>query len=193
MIDNTNMLKVQKYLQNKNINVDKNWLLERLEIFKASQKIEEDIYKEVLATDISKFVDKEKTSACNKLNELSNPNLVKSKLGKALFLQINGYSNIAQPSYKPKEALIDLLEKEKNLESKFLVNIDEDKEKEKNEKSVFKLNLFDGVGEIIGFEYEFIPGSEAALSKKFSKILVLPESEVRRGVIYFKKNTINLL
>jgi hypothetical protein len=196
MIDNnTNMLfqKVEKYLINKHIYCDKNWLLERINLYVSSKNIETDIYKEVLSTDINTMIDKEKIGALNKLNDLANPNTVKVKLNKSLFLQINGYSNIAQPTYKPKEALIDVLDKEKNLESKFLVNIDEDKEKEKNEKSVFKLELSDGVGSIVGFEYEFIPGLETSLGKKFSKVMVLPDTEVRRGIIYLRKGTTNIL
>jgi hypothetical protein len=196
MIDNNSnnmLIKVEKYLLNKHIYCDKKWLLEKVEIFKSSNKPEEDIYKEILVTDINIFIDKDKVKAAFKLNELADPNAIKTKLNRNLFLQINGYSNIAQPTYKSKEALIDLLDKEKNLESKFLVNQDEDKEKEKVEKAVFKLELTDGVSKIIGFEYEFIPNLDTALSKKYSKILILPDSEIRRGIIYFKKNTINIL
>jgi hypothetical protein len=194
MIDNnSNMQKVEKHLLNKHIICDSKWLLEKIDKYSSNRKLDEDIYKEILVTDISQLIAKDKVQAANKLNELANPNIVKSKLTKTLFLQINGYSNIAQPSYKPKEALIDVLDKDKNVESKFLVNIDEDKEKEKNEKTIFKLELTDGVSNIIGFEYEFIPNLELALSKKFSKVIIHPDTEIRRGIIYLKKNTINLL
>src|SRR5690349_25070728 len=99
MIDNNSnmLLKVEKYLLAKHINCDKKWLLEKIDLFKTSNKPEEDIYKELLSTDISLTIDKDKVKTF-KLNELADPGIIKTKLTRSLFLQINGYSNIDRKS-----------------------------------------------------------------------------------------------
>jgi hypothetical protein len=194
MIDNnSNMLqKVEEFLLKRYIHCDKRWLSDKIELFKSSPRIEEEIYKQLLITDINEFIDKNKHSTYTGLKDLNRADTKVKTLNKNIFLQVNEYTNIAQPSYKPKEALIDLLDKEKNVESKFLLS-QEEQESQRIEKKVFKMTLTDGTDSIYAFEHEAIPGLTDVLANKFPKLIVLKDAEIRRGTIFLKTKHINLL
>jgi hypothetical protein len=185
------MKKVSDYLKTKHINASSSWLKEKIDLNKNRNKIEEIIYKEAIHSDIKDFIDIEKLKSFPSSDEklkLENGNL---------FLQINGYLNIAESKEsqekKKEENLLDVLE---NFESKFLQS--EGEEVKKVERTVLKFELTDGKSIIHGFEYEdlkeFRQAMISALSlNKFLKVIVGPSYEIRRGIIYLKKDNIKLL
>ncbi len=191
MIDNNPMLqRVEKYLSSKYVYCKTHWLNEMINKYKNTSKLEEEIFKEILLNDISVFIDKEKSNDYCNLSSLNDINTIKKNVSsKYLFLQINGYSNLCQPSYKPKPTLIDVLEKS---ESKFLEGNEEEKIAKK-EKAAYKLEVTNGVDNAVAFEYEALPELVPLLEKKNSKILIGPNFDIRRGVIYLRRNNTKLL
>ena len=185
------MKNVSDYLKKKNIYVDAKWLKEKYNMYKKKENIEECVYKDIISTNITEFIDKENLKILPSSEE-------KFKQEKAnIFLQINGYFNIAESKEnmekKKGENLFEVLE---NFESKFLQS--EEEEVKKVEKTVLKYEFTDGKSVIHGFEYEDLKDFRQAMiqafsTNKFIKVLIGPTFEVRRGIIYLKKDNIKLL
>jgi predicted amino acid racemase len=184
--------KVEQFLESKFIFCTKNWLKDKVEIHKNSNKIEDKILSEIISSDISNFIDIEKVTAHCKISDFAKFDIKEKKINKNIFFQIKGYSNIAEPSEKvDKSGDIDVLE---NFDSKYLQS--EGEENKKSEKVVLKFELTDGVETIYGFEYEDLKDLKKNLissENKFVKVVVGPNFEVRRGIIYLKNDNINLL
>lgn len=184
------MKKISDNLKKKCIFVNPTWLKQKFELYKNKEKVEEFIYKDIINTDIIEFIDKE---------NLKSPSLEeKFILEKGnIFLQINGYFNIAESKEnmdrKTGDNLFEVLE---NFESKFLQS--EEDEIKKVEKTVLKFEFTDGKNLLHGFEYEDLKDFrnamiEAFSTNKFLKVLVGPNYEIRRGIIYLKRDNIKLL
>lgn len=195
MIDdysNSEMLKkIDQFLITNYIFCNPLWLKEKINGHKNSKKLEEDIYKEIIKSDINEFIDKERAKNYLNLSLISGVDKKLAKLEKYIFLEIIGYSNIADPIEKDdqnnKESF-DVLEK---IDSKFLQS--EDEPKVKTQKIILKMELSDGVDKIFGFEYENIKNIKTIINNKHPKILVGPKAEVRRGILYLDNSNVKLL
>jgi hypothetical protein len=185
------MKKVSDYLKNKHINANSSWLKDKMNLHKNKNKIEEIIYKEAILSDIKDFIDKDKLKKFP-----SNDEKLKFENG-TIFLQINGYLNIAESKEsqdkKKEENLLDVLD---NFESKFLQA--EGEEVKRVERTVLKFEFTDGYSIVHGFEYEDLKEFRQAMistlaGNKFLKVIVGPTYEMRRGIIYLKKDNIKLL
>jgi hypothetical protein len=185
------MKKVSEYLKRRQVFAKSSWIKQKISEFKNQDKIEDLIYKESIITDIKEFVD---TDQLKKFP--SSQEKVKIEKGN-IFLQINGYINIAeskeQLEKKKGENLFDVLE---NFESKFLQA--EGEETKKVEKTVLKYEFTDGKDVIYGFEYEDLKDFRNSMiqshsTNKFVKVLIGSTYEIRRGIIYLKKDNIRLL
>ncbi len=187
-----NMKKVIDYLKTKHIPANSAWVKERVNALKNNkEKIEEEVYKLAIQSDLAEIVDKEQIKDFPSTEEKFK---VESRMA---FMQINGYANIAESKEtmekKKGESLLDVLE---NFESKFLQS--EEEEVKKTEKTVLKFEFTDGKNVVYGFEYEDLKDLRNELIKtntvnKFPKVLIGPNFEFRRGIIYLRKDNIKLL
>lgn len=184
--------KVEQFLESKFIFCTNKWLKDKVEIHQNSNKIEDKILSEIISNDISKFIDTEKVTNFCKLSDFAKFDIKEKKINKNIFFQIKGYSNIAEPSEKvDKSGDIDVLE---NFDSKYLQS--EGEEIKKSEKIVLKFELTNGVDTIYAFEYEDLKDLKKYListENKFVKIVVGPNIEIRRGIVYLKNDNLNLL
>lgn len=192
-IDNIdNMLKrIDQYLVKQYIYCNRNWLLSKIEEYKSSKKIEDDIYKEVIKSDINEFADTERIKDAYKIAESLDFSIKHTVIKDFMFMQINGSSNIAEPSEKSggdDEENLDVVE---NFESKYLQS--EDEVKVKTEKIILKFEMSNGVDLLYGFEYEMLKDIKKILNDKYPKILIGPNLEARRGVLYLRNNNVKLL
>jgi len=186
--------KVDEYLISKYLFCNKNWLKEKIEPIKNSRKLEEEIMKEIINTDINSFIDKERTKNYLNLSTHTNFSTKLYELNKIIFMQILGYSNIAEPIENVNKSSdnLDVLE---NFESKYLQS--EGEEMKKTEKVLLKFELTEGIDKYYGFEYESLidlrNSLNTASNSKFPKILIGPKTEIRRGILYMRNNNIKLL
>ena len=198
MIDNNSeemkklVKKLDDFLISKHIFCKSEWLNEKLVTLKTSKKLEEDIMKEVVNTDINLIIDKERIKS--KFNLSSQPKFSKFyELNNYFLMQIIGYSNIAEPSENLNKSSnnLDVLD---NLDSKFLQS--EGEEKKKTEKILLKFEMTEGIDKYYGFEYENLNELKASFnssSNKFPKIILGPKTEIRRGILFLRNNNTKLL
>jgi hypothetical protein len=186
--------KVDDYLISNYIFCNKNWLKEKIEPIKSSRKLEEEIMKEIINTDINTFIDKERTKNYLHLSKHTNFSTKLYEFNKFIFIKILGYSNIAEPIENVNKSSdnLDVLD---NFESKYLQS--EGEEMKKTEKVLLKFELTEGIDKYYGFEYESLNDLRNSLNSasntKFPKILIGPKTEIRRGIIYMRNNNIKLL
>jgi hypothetical protein len=185
--------RLEQFLTNKYIFCKQDWLKEKIELYKTKNKIEDLIYQETLSNDINSFIDSDKVNSyldLSKYNDLQDEkHIIK---GKYVFSQINSFTNIAEPKDSTEEKEEDNEEENEQFESKYLQS--EEGEKAKVEKLIFKLGLFNGKDEFIGFEYEPIkPLPKLLMNNKFCKVLIGPTIEVRRGIYYLKNDNFKFL
>jgi hypothetical protein len=192
-LDEEMIKKIDQYFINKNIFCKTSWIKNKIEIYKNSNKIETDIYKEILSTDIKEFIDPDRVKNYCDLNTYLDFNTKQKNINdKTIFAQIIGYSNIAEPSEKQEknEESLDVLDQ---FESKFLQG-DDDSHK-KAEKVVLKFQLSNGINTFYGFEYENVKAFNDLVNKESNhpKILIGPKVEIRRGIFYLKNDNVLLL
>ena len=162
----------------------------------------EKLYKHLIETDISKYIDKDKVK--NNFNsELYNLEVPKFLIdNKYIFAQINSIRNIAisKEETKLKEYdNLDEVEDEDNVidDNKYLQS---DEEKiSKTEKIYYKFGLTTtGEDLFYGFEYsQFSNMIHDRLSSikgpTFLKVLLGPKIEIRRGIFYLNNNNFKIL
>lgn len=190
--DNNSIMlkKVDQFLVSKSIFCNADWLKSKIQVLRLSSKIEEEVYKEVLATDLNTYVDQNRALNHCSLTFFNSFDNEKSNFDKAIFTQLVGYHNIAEPSFKNSEAGLDQVD-ENEFESRYLQG--EDERKPKAEKVVLKLQLTNGVETIYGFEYEVLKNLNVTINKPFPKLIIGPNVEVRRGIFFLKNNNVKLL
>ena len=160
------------------------------------------LYKHLLETNISNYIDKEKVK--NNFNsELYNLEIQKSLIdNKYIFCQINSIRNIAisKEDTKLKEYdNLDEIEDEDNAidDNKYLQG--EEGNISKTEKIYYKFELTTTGEDIFyGFEYsQFNQEIHDKLSSikgpSFTKVLLGPKIEIRRGIFYFNNENFNIL
>jgi hypothetical protein len=190
---NTMMKKVDTYLTKRFVFCENSWLKDKIKVYKNNSKIEEQIYKDVIESDIKTFIDNNRLKEYYEISEKTNFQIKQYRSEKSILMQISGYSNIAESSENANKSSdnLDVLE---NFESKYLQS--EGEENKKTEKVILKFDLTDGIDTYHGFEYEclnelksFIKSSE----NKYPKILILPTTEIRRGIFYLQNDLLKLL
>lgn len=200
MINDSNLInheemfrKLDQILVNKKIFCRETWLRSKVNELTSTNTIEEDLLKEINRTDINDFIDKERLEKYSNLkSHLDFATKLSHVNNKFLLFQITGNCNIAEPSNKIDKngENLDVLDQ---FESKFLQG---DEEVKKNfEKVVLKLQMTDGLNVCYGFEYETVKIISELLGgdNKFPKIIVGPNLEIRRGIIYLNNSNTRLL
>lgn len=185
--------KVDNFLINKSIFCNKDWLTHKLVPLKTSKKVEEEIMKEIINTDINIFIDKDRAKNHFDLTLHNNFSTKLFEINMNIFMQILGYSNIAEPSENINKSSdnLDVLD---NFESKYLQS--EGEEIKKSEKVLLKFELTEGIEKYYGFEYENLNELKTNLNSttnKFPKIYLGPKTEIRRGIIYMRNSNVKLL
>ncbi len=199
MIDNNSeemknlVKKIDDLLIRKQIFCKSEWLKEKLLTLKTSKKLEEDIIKEVVNSDLNIIVDKERLKTNFDLSSHAKFSTKFYELNNYFLMQIIGYSNIAEPSENLNKSSdnLDVLD---NFESKYLQS--EGEEIKKTEKVLLKFEMTEGIDKYYGFEYENLNDLKAFLNStnnKFPKIIIGPKTEIRRGIIYLRNNNTKLL
>ena len=190
--------KVEQYLQKNSIYCTKSFLKSKIEIFKNLPKLEEKILEVIKTENIENFIDKEKMKSF-KLSESCKFDVKKTIIKNNLIFQIEGYSNIAEPLEKvnkANEANSENLDEVDNFESNYLQGDGEENVKQ-TEKVILKIKLINGVDTLYGFEYEELTELKkfftTAKDNKFVKIIVGPEVEVRRGILYLSQKNVKLI
>ena len=148
------------------------------------------IMNEISKKDINSFIDK------NQISELTKglfESKIKSNIHKGyFFIQIEKFINIADPLV----IINNQSEEIEKLESKFLANEEEEDPEilQKNDlKSLLKFTFSNGNEEFYGYEYEKLDLLTDFTINKFQKIILGPEIEIRRGLIYLRNLNFSLL
>lgn len=190
--------KVEQFLQKNYIYCTKSFLKNKIEAFKNLPKLEEKILEVIRTEDINSFIDKEKIGNF-KLAESCKYDVKNVKIKYNLLFQIDGYSNIAEPLEKNNKANEannnENLDELDNFESNYLQGDGEENVKQ-TEKVILKIKLTNGVDTLYGFEYEELTDLKKFLAtkdNKFVKIIVGPEVEVRRGILYLSQKNVKLI
>lgn len=139
---------------------------------------------QIIDLNISVFIDYQQIKSINEINNFDiKVNMIKGYY----FLQILQIGNISEPK-KLYSSNIDVVEK---IDNKYLRSEEENKVQEK-QSSLNKMLLTDGRDEILAFEYEKIPFINISMMTKQQKVLIGPEVEIRRGIMYLTQKNIKL-
>ena len=151
-----------------------------------SGKDVESVNKTLKESDLADIINAEAQSMLN----LSFDQKVRTLDRKQLF-QVQMYLDIGKAVNKTKRDPI--LPKDEDV----ITFLEDDEEQSDNMfskgKSVYKMVLTNGIEEVMALEYEHIPDLVKLLSAKKGKLIVLPSTEVRRGVLMLDAKNTNLL
>lgn len=187
---------IEELLSKRGIFCKRNWLQELIDspplINQEAKLLEEHVLKQIKLRDISSFIDAEIIEKMFRFQRASSFKIFKGRC----LAQILEFKDISKPSPKVKDKTKDSIEK---IDNKFLTIDEEEEEQEsqnlkgKNEKSLYKFLLSNGVEDFFAYEYEKQEDLILDSRTEKQKVILGPEIEVRGGLVFLRKGTMNIL